>query len=651
MPARLIKLLILVVLMSPLQLVHADSVPLSERYSEQRQIFLDLTQMLQSGEIENVAARSKELNGYPLKEYFDYLLLRKQIGVATVPADYLDQVAGLKEDKRLHRRLLGAIKNRSVELSRWGDYKKVSAAENAPVHPCDDLLAGFKNGSPKSFNKASRELWVDTGRHTKNCDKAFSSLLSAAPDVPTGALWRRTVKLIKRGDLDSARQLLKYFNRRDGKVVRAWIDSSSQPEELLPSEVMRGDSIHHREIATMLLQRWARKDLPAATAFWRTGAKRFGFGDDSIQKTLAKYAVLAAKRNIPEADAQLAGVVANRDVRYWRVRRALQDRDWKRCIVRLDELTAKEQGQPRWQYWRARCTEALGFRSAATGMYKSIADEFEYYGFLAADRLQQNYVIKTTVPLVNETESKRLENSPAITKAVEYFLADLPWEGRREWNRAMKGSTKAGFLAAAYLAESLGWHDRALDAANTAGESDVLALMFPVAHSSHVRRMADRFSVPREFVYGVMRQESRFISDIKSPAGAVGLMQLMPATAKQMGESLGVKAPAWKLTESELNIQLGTKYLNHVLNRFDDNIALAAAAYNAGPSRVKRWVADRPLPIDLWVETIPFDETRTYVQAVVFNTVVSEWLLRDGSVTRINDRMKDLPVLQVGLQE
>ena len=88
-----------------------------------------------------------------------------------------------------------------------------------------------------------------------------------------------------------------------------------------------------------------------------------------------------------------------------------------------------------------------------------------------------------------------------------------------------------------------------------------------------------------------------------------------------------------------------------MLNRFDDNIALAAAAYNAGPSRVKRWVADRPLPIDLWVETIPFDETRTYVQAVVFNTVVSEWLLRDGSVTRINDRMKDLPVLQVGLQE
>jgi len=629
----------------------ANSVPFSERYSEQRQVFLDLTEMLRSGEVADVAARNDELEGYPLKEYFDYLLLRKQIGMASVPADFLDQAARLKEDRRLHRRLLGAIKDRSVELSRWQDYKRASVGENVPVHPCDDLLAGFKNGSPKRFNKASRDLWTDVDRHTKNCDAAFSSLLSAVPDVPTAALWRRTVALIVRGKLDAARQLLKYFNRRDGRVVRAWIDSSDQPEELLPSAAMRGDSIHHREIATLLLRRWARKDLLAATEFWRTGAKRFGFSDDSIQQTLAKYAVLSAKRGMPEANSLLASVVANRDVRYWRVRLALRDRDWKRCVARLDELTDKEQSEARWQYWRARCVEAQGFQADATRIYKSIAGEFEYYGFLAADKLRQDYRIETTAPLVDEAELQQLKKSPAIAKAVEYFLVDLPWEGRREWNRAMKSSSKARFLAAAYLAESVGWHDRALDAANTAGESGLLALMFPAAHQSHVREMANRFSVPREFVYGVMRQESRFISDIKSPAGAVGLMQLMPATAKQMGKSLGVKAPAWRLIESELNIQLGTSYLNHVLGRFDNNIALAAAAYNAGPSRVKKWIADRPESIDLWVETIPFDETRAYVQAVLFNTVVSEWLLRDGSVTRISDRTSELPVWQVELQD
>lgn len=632
-------------------MAHADSVPFTERYSKQREIFLDLTKMLRSGKVKSVAARSEELKGYPLKDYLDYLLLKKEIDSASVPADFLEQVEGLKGDKRLHRLLLGAVKNRSAALSRWQDYQKASAGENVPVHPCDDLLSGFKNGSPKSFNKASRDLWIDVGRHTKNCEKAFSLLLSAAPDVTTDSLWRRTVALIKNGEPEAARKLLKYFNRRDGSVVRAWIDSSDQPEKLLPSKVMSGDSIHHQEIATMLLQRWARKDLVAATEFWRTGARRFGFSDKSIRKTLARYAVLAAKRNMREAEALLEGVVADRDVRFWRVRLALQDRDWKRCSAQLDELTDEEQNETRWQYWRARCIEAQGFTSAANKIYKSIADKFEYYGFLAADKLQQDYLIKTTTPLVDEAELHQLEKSPAIIKAVEYFLVDLPWEGRREWNRALKSSSKARFLAAAHLAESVGWHDRAVDAAKTAGESGALSLMFPQAHASYVRETANRFKVPRELVYGVMRQESLFISDIKSPAGAVGLMQLMPATARQMGKSLGVEAPRWKLIDSEFNIQLGTKYLNHVLSKFDDNIALATAAYNAGPSRVTKWIADRPVALDLWVETIPFDETRAYVRRVIFNTAVSEWLLRDGSVTRISDRMKEPPAWQAHLED
>jgi len=228
-----------------------------------------------------------------------------------------------------------------------------------------------------------------------------------------------------------------------------------------------------------------------------------------------------------------------------------------------------------------------------------------------------------------------LEKSPAIIKAVEYFLVDLPWEGRREWNRALKSSSKARFLAAAHLAESVGWHDRAVDAAKTAGESGALSLMFPQAHASYVRETANRFKVPRELVYGVMRQESLFISDIKSPAGAVGLMQLMPATAMQMGKSLGVEAPRWKLIDSEFNIQLGTKYLNHVLSKFDDNIALATAAYNAGPSRVTKWIADRPVALDLWVETIPFDETRAYVRRVLFiiRCRASKFLLAKFSLT------------------
>ena len=173
-------------------------------------------------------------------------------------------------------------------------------------------------------------------------------------------------------------------------------------------------------------------------------------------------------------------------------------------------------------------------------------------------------------------------------------------------------------------------------------QKSALAYLFPTPHRETVRQTAALNSVPEALVYGVMRQESGYISDVRSPAGAVGLMQLMPATAKDMGKKLGVAAPRWKLIDGELNIRLGVRYLNFVLRRFDENVALAAAAYNAGPHRVKKWVNGDALPADLWVETIPFDETRDYVKGVLFNMTVSDWRMQNSKQTRLRARMPDV---------
>jgi len=467
-------------------------------------------------------------------------------------------------------------------------------------------------------------------------------LLASVDDVPTGAVWRRTVALLQRGNTELATDLLKYFNKRDKQVVQAWIDGIETPAEILRSEVIRGSSAHHQEMATTLLRRWAREDLLAATDFWRDHAQHFGFNQNSINETLSKYAVLAAKRGMPESLALLNKAVADRDVRYWRVRQSLLKSQWQQCIVFLDALTEKEQAQERWQYWRARCLELQGFKAAANRTYESIAGAFSYYGFLAADQLSKSYSIKSDQPLVNEAEIQSLRESPGIARAIEYFLVDLPWEGRSEWNKVLKSSEKQKYIAAASVAESVGWHDRAYRAMRAAGESQALATLFPQPHSSYVKRLSGKFSVDREYIYAVMRRESAFIRDIKSSAGAVGLMQLMPATARQVGKQLGVKAPRWKLIESDLNIQLGVKYLNHLLKRFDGNMVLSTAAYNAGPTRVRKWVADKPIAADIWVETIPFDETRAYVKAVLFNSVVFDSLLGDGTPDRLTDKMPDL---------
>lgn len=647
MSAQLCRFVCLLFIVFALPSVYADHTTVQSRYAEQRQVFLELKEVIRAGDIESAKARRSEIKGYPLSEFLDYLILRAEVKTSDKPAELLDRINGFEQDKRLHKRLLGTLKNRSIEVSRWQDYKLAAAQSNAPNHPCDDLLAGFKTGQPKQFTETSRALWAEVGRHTENCDQAFAELLNSVSDVPTRALWSRTVTLIKRGDLELAGDLLRYFNKRDRRIVQAWIDGANNPQELLPAKIMRGTSVHHKEIASLLLRRWARKDLPAAVGFWRNHAERFGYTDQEIQATLAKYSVLAAKRGLPDAHDLLESAPASRDVRYWRVRMALQEKDWQGCIVRLDQLSKEEQTKTRWQYWRARCLEAQGFRAAANRVYESIANRFEYYGFLAADQLSQDYQIDTSTTVVDDTELHQLLESKNIIKAIEYFLAELPWEGRRVWNNTMKSSSKARFLAAAHLAASVGWFDRSVDAAITAGEADALSLVFPQAYANLVNTSVARYNVPAEFVYAVMRRESRFISDIKSSAGAVGLMQLMPATARQMGQQLGIKAPAWRLTESELNIELGVRYLEYVLGRFGNNLALASAAYNAGPSRVKKWIEETPVATDLWVETIPFDETRAYVQAVLFNTAVSEWVMHDGNVTRLYDRMNNVSITQL----
>jgi len=612
---------------------------LYERHRQQREVFKELQSLLSDGHLLDVKSRRSQIDGYPIADYMDFLILQREIEGHARAIELLPQVHNFAGDKKMQRRLIGAIKNRSAKNKQWADFRKASVGENVPIHPCDDMYARFQKKSAVKFTKEVGELWADVSRHTSRCRASFDKLLATVSDVPTGPLWKRTVTLLKRSDVKSVKSMLKYFNRRDGRIVRSWIDGLENPEDVLRSKAVRGTSEFHREMALVLLRRWARSDLIEAHEFWRKDGKHYGYSDVQISKRLSESAVLAAKRGMPEASALLAQVDSTRDVRYWRVRVALQNNDWDSVKRYIEALTTEEQAETRWQYWYARALEAGGYPASATRIYQSIAGRFEYYGFLAADKVSAGYQIDISRPQANEVELQWLRESSQIARAIEYFLIDVPWEGRSTWNSALEAASQERLVAAAQIAHSVGWFDRAVIAMSSADEDTALDTLFPAPFDNYVERFASDYAVEREFIYGVMRRESRFITDIRSHAGAVGLMQLMPATAKQMGKELGIKAPKWRLIESELNIKLGVRYLGHVLNRFDNHIVLAAAAYNAGPHRVNKWLERGTVDADIWVEVIPFDETRDYVKAVLFNTTVSEKMSRDGALTRLQQRM------------
>jgi len=618
---------------------------LYDRHSEQRATYVDLKQRLIEGDFDEINRRRDLLKGYPLEYYFDYLTLRQRIKQQENPLRLLNEVAAYQrqyQDRRLHRRLLGVMKNRLVVLDHWKSYATVAGLDNSPVHPCDDLYARVESNRLHQADAAAIALWAQPHKHTANCTKAFATLIQNPSDVTTRAVWQRTVALLLQGDELEINKLLPFFNQRDRKTVQAWVMGLKNPEAALRNRSAHGKTPHHRKVATFLLRRWARDDLVAATEFWQNSGVQFGFNSVEVSAVGSKYAVLAAKRRMPESAGLLAAAAIDRKVRYWRIRVALLTQDWKAALKALDLLTDTERESSRWQYWRARTLAELGRSSEAESIYQGLAGDFDYYGFLAADQLAAPYNIAAEAPQASADALQELEDHPDIIRAVEFFLTGTGWEGRRLWNAALKTKSKEHFVAAAQLAMSINWVDRALASMELSREKKALDVLFPTPYERSVAQLADHHSVATELIYGVMKQESAFIPDIKSSAGAVGLMQLMPPTARDMGRKIGVKVSRWKLTNSELNLQLGVTYLKHVLDRFGKNTVLATAAYNAGPHRVSQWITDRTMPADIWVETIPFDETRRYVKAVLFNTTVSEWRMQKGKLTRLRQRMPDV---------
>jgi soluble lytic murein transglycosylase len=636
-----LSVMTLLLLMPVPQQVAADPVDPAERYRDQRQLFLDGRDELSAGDITAAAERVPDLAGYPLQSYYEYLILRRRVLNSDAPLALLSSVKSFKEkysDQRAYRRLLGAMKNRLADKDDWSGYLRVAATEGAPVHRCDDLYAAVFTGEQQQFNQQAADLWHSIQYHTPRCDKAFALLIERAGDVPTVALWKRTVALIRRGALDSVDELLPFYGTRDRAIVQSWLDNLDDPEALLALESANGNMMHHQQLVQHVLGRWLAADLPAATSYWRANGQAFGFGDGELQQAVARHAVLAAKRSLPEAATLLQqSSAADAQVRYWRIRNALRLEQWELVLERLNGLTDAEQQSTRWLYWRARALEQLGNTAEAVEVYRGIADEFEYYGFMAADQLDETYQLPSVEWSPDEGALKALADNHEIVSAIEYFLVDIGWEGRRVWNAALEGADKVKLIAAAALAQSVGWYDRSYASIRQAGSS-ALVYQYPRPYRPLVDSLVENRSVDASMVYAVMRRESAYIPDVKSPAGAIGLMQLMPATAKEMAGRTSFTGSRWSLIDGEVNINLGVEYLELVLNRFEGNAALAAAAYNAGPSRVDRWRDQFALPTDVWVETIPFDETRNYVKAVLFSTVVFD-TIRGGEPRRLRTMM------------
>jgi soluble lytic murein transglycosylase len=307
-------------------------------------------------------------------------------------------------------------------------------------------------------------------------------------------------------------------------------------------------------------------------------------------------------------------------------REAIRRHEWERLAELINAMSANLQQDPTWVYWKAVSIAETQGAEHAEVLFKSLRHDYGFYGVLARERLKEPLRIpQTRQAWPTDKDLRTLDSHLGMQRSYALLRAGLRAEAVQEWTAAMRGKTDQELLLAARHAQAQGLTDRMIAAADRTREQHDFELRYPAAFKDNVLPAARAQSLDPWWVLGLIRQESRFIPDIRSSVGATGLMQIMPATGKMLAKEAGIKnTQRLALSDVNLNIQLGTKYLRQLHDKFDGSAVLASAAYNAGPSRAARWRSALPKPIDgaAFAESIPFSETRDYVKRVLTNAVL-----------------------------
>jgi len=386
-----------------------------------------------------------------------------------------------------------------------------------------------------------------------------------------------------------------------------------------------------------------------ADSAWQELQGRLRFSPEQRDRVLNALALFHATDFDDNALARLIHLPASAQTpisREWRVRVALAEQHWQAVLDAIAAMPPSQQQDDEWQYFRARALAELGRDDEAQRAFAEVARQSSYFGYLAADRQHAPYALCSTQLPADQQVQQAVLAIPGIQRAFELFAVGMLKPARREWTQALADADAPTLRQAVVLANERGWYDRAVFAFNKGDALHFYSLRFPLASQDGLVPQAQQAGIDPSWAYGILRVESAWMTDAQSGADARGLMQLVPSTAATVARRNGL---AWNggdsLYDPAVNIELGTRYLSQLADRFDGSTWLASAAYNAGAARVDQWVDARSkLPPDLFVATMPFKETREYVARVMYYSVIYDWRLH-GTAAPVSTRLT--PIGQV----
>ena len=622
----------------------AGNVAAAASLAQQRADFIAAENALDRGAMDEFARFEKRLREYPLHPYLVYEALSKRLDAASSREveDFLHTYRDTPLPWLLRRDWL----NHLAGKHRWKEYIAFYRPSNDVTRQCQYLTALISSGREKEAMQDVEPIWLHGESQPRACDPVFEAWARAGHRT-TELIWQRIALAMEAGQWRLAKYLGRTLSDRDKVWVDRWVRLYKSPDAAGDTERYRKAHPYREAMLAQAVRRLARWDGLQALRLWHQIEPRYPFSAAQIERT--EHYIVRNLVRIPDAQAYAfikSVPVGEKDelVHAARIRAALLREDWPQVIEWIEALPGPQREDERWRYWMARALEGNGEIDRARALYASVARERSYYGFMAADHIDADYHLEHTETPVAQTLINEVSNLGAVKRASELFALERWTDGRREWRLATQGLDPDRLKAAAKIAKQNGWHDRAIFTLAKTGYWDDLELRFPLQHAELVEQNANLHGIDIAWVFAVMRQESAFMSHARSHAGAMGLMQLMPATARSVARKVLKRKPPRRheLYEPDTNIALGSAYLKQMKGELGDSSVLATAAYNAGPHRVTRWLPDRTLPADIWIELVPFKETRGYLRRVLAYTVIYEKRMGKNP-TRLNERLHPVP--------
>ncbi len=565
---------------------------------------------------------------YPLRPYLEFELLRQRID--RVPEVVMDQFLARHRDWSFARSL---ERQWLVSLARRGDYaalRRHAGASTDPIVQCHLARADLDEGRMEGLAERVAELWTVGSSRPDDCNPLFDWWRRNNHLRPELA-WTRFQLALGAGDAGLARYLRRYLDRDQNFWAERWLALDQRPWPTLREARQWPDHPQAQRMIAGRLQDLAASDWERARDSWQQLEPVFDFSDHEravVARRLALFQAVDLDLDAIAAIDALPSEQIDQQMLEWRTRVALAHGRWAEVLASIAAMSVVEQAHSRWRYWRGRALAALN-RPEALLAYGSLSGESSYYGFLAAQALGQDLALCSEELAADAAVQRRLMRDAEFERALELYQVGLNWHGRWTWQRVTGRLSREELHQAALLAAGQGWHDRAIAALGKAGTLGAYPWRFPLIDRSRVLGQAARYQVEPALVYGLMRAESALQPDALSPAGARGLLQLMPSTASQVARRHGLSytGPA-SLMRPDVNVPLGVAHLGELQERYDGRWIHVAAAYNAGAGAVERWLDSRPMSdADIWLETLPFYETRDYVPRVLAFATIYEWQL------------------------